>query len=287
MTPALPSQDDQKRKEALQKFHEQSLKNMDELQKATQRGIPSGSRGTTRREDERLQEERSKKVITQEELALQKKKKQDRQWRAADKANKEEIEKDKKRRADQAKTLLDRRKTRQEKEDEQKKLFTEFRATAAAKGLKARKLYERDQQLKADVLRLDADRVQQRLKADTDELQEKNDIEHERLRKRDEINREFRDRERKLFDEEARQKLQLPSTGLEGRSRLDALMTSMQKKRTELQTEERQRLTQLDRDTWKAREDAETRTRNRKVEIDIAVSAKKAAIRKEREKLGL
>ncbi len=280
MASPKPPDEDQKRKDALQKFHDQNLKQVEELQKKSQRGT------ARRKEEQRGFEERGSAAIQEEATQLEDKKKRTRQWRADDARHKEEIERDKERRKEETRHLEEMKQQKREYEEKHHKFIESFRAHEAAKVQKERKKYERDQELKAESLRVQKAAFDAKQKADSDELRRKNVIESDGLRERDAINREFRDLEQKLFGEEARGKARLVAMGPQGKPQLDEFMTGMAKKRAELRNAEQLRQRQREQDTAKKKTEAEADTRRKKAEIDRDMWAKKAEIERERAEVG-
>ncbi|NOS68051.1 MAG: hypothetical protein HOO67_06880, partial [Candidatus Peribacteraceae bacterium] len=272
--PDQKAADDARKKKTLEEFHEKSLAGMEGQKKSDER------RRSAHQEEESGFQKRGEGAIAEETKATDKKKKQDKAWRAGQVKQKEEIVADKKKRAADARYVKEKKQKDRDYEEKQRKFFESFRAAAAAKALQDRKKYQRDQELKAEMIRFENDAYQEKIKADAHDLQTKNDIEHESLRKRDEMTRQYRDLERKLYDEEARAGAQLQGLGPAGKPRLDELTKQMQKKRADLLTEERQHRQQLDQDTAKKKNETERFTQRHKADIDASVSAKKAAVAK-------
>lgn len=275
----MGDQDQQKRKAELQRFHEENLKYVEEQKEKDL------TQHEKHKEEQHGFEERGKTAVLKEERLMERQHEQTQKWREGEKEKKEEIMGDKRRKKAQAEALEEQRRKKHDYEDKQHKYFESMRAATAAKTVKERELYEKDQELKADILRMEHAARDAKYKADSDELREKNDIERESLRKRDAINREFRDLEQKLHAEEARQMAQFQSMGPAGKLRLDELAALMKKKRADLVNEEQLRRRQLEQETVKKKNETESRTRKKKADIDRGSYAKKAEIAKQREKL--
>ncbi|MSR87300.1 hypothetical protein EXS70_03985 [Candidatus Peribacteria bacterium] len=280
MTPS-PSPQDQRRKEDLQRFNEQSLKGAQEIEKKTKRAAADFKK--SRQEFEAQGKVGVEKEAKQAELQ----KKQAQQWRTEEVKKKTEITQDKKWKVEAQALMKEKREKKLAYEDKQHAYFESMREATAKKALADRRKHEKDQELKAEVLRIDREGLQEKQKADSEELRAKNDIEREGLRTRDAITREFRDLEQKLFSEESRQKTTFQGMGAAGKSHLDLLAKEMTKKRADLHTQEQARQRQREQDTLKKRGQAEARTRNRKAEIEREMASKKSQIAKERQALGL
>lgn len=278
MTP-VPQDPDKKRQEQLKKFHEQSLagaqeqKNKELRKRAEHRGEEHGG------------EEWAAQQVKADDAALAKRKEGVRAWRATEKQRKADIMKDKEERAETARKLKERKEKERVYTEKQHKFFESFRAAASKKAQGDRKKYERDQELKAELLRVETHARDMKWKADSDETRLKNDVEHDGLRKRDELTREYRQLEEKLFADETRQKTAFAAMGPAAKPRLDALAKEMEKKRGELRAEQQRRRALLDQDIAKKKTDVERQIRKRKAEIDAEVVAKKTAINAERKKL--
>ena len=277
----MQTDDDKKKKASLEKFHEQNLKFVEEQKRKDLQ------RHQQRMEDLHGFDERGKAAIAEEAELMEEKKEQTREWRAGEKERKTEIIADKKRKKAQAAEIVEERKKKHDYEEKQHKYFESMRAATAEKTTKERKLYEKDQELKAEVLRIERVAREAKSQADSEELRSKNDIERESLRKRDAINREFRDLEQKLHSDEARQKAQFQGMGPAGKQRLDELATALTKKRADLQNDEQTKRRQLEQETVKKKNEAEAKTRKRKADIDRELYEKKADISRQREKLHL
>ncbi len=278
MVDPQPPQDpaEQKRKDALRKFHEDNLKSV-ELQEEKEKRSRSA-----RRADQTGFEERGQQAVLEDDQGEAAKKERTKEWRAADKLQQEEIAKDKARRAEEARVLKERRDKDKAYAEKQHAFFESFREHASKKAREERESYEKDMELKHELLLLDKSVFEAKQKVDSEELRAKNDIDREGLRKRDIIIREYADLERKLFAEEARKKAQYAAMGPQGKALLDQLAKEMAKKRAEIHNEAGLAQRRREQEVVKKKTDVETKSRRRKAELDAEKWKRKAELEKKR-----
>ena len=266
-------QDDAKKKKALQEFHNKSVQFAQEQL----------SKDTVRRAEHQADEEsfvaRGKQAVADEDTARAKSAEGVRRWKAGEKRQKEEILHDKQVRSARAKAQKEYKDKEREYEDKQRKYFNEMREKASKKAHADRAVYEKDQKLKADLLQVEKDAFTAKQKADADERVLKNTIEKDFLRKKEEVQRNSRAQRDALFAEENQKKIRLTGDAL------SVFQRDIQKRRADIDTEERRLLRQLETEAGKKRTDAEALTRKKRADIDAEMYRNKEAINQQRAKL--
>jgi hypothetical protein len=268
----VPS-DKKQNKRQLQEFHERALEGARAGQ-ARDEELRELHRGEEHELDERSHENVRIDAATEE-----RKTEATVEWRRKDARNREAIELDKKRRADLTAAMEEKKRKDREYEDKQHAFFQSFRAAASAKAQAERKAYERDMELKAEILRLEKQAFADKQKASSDELFAKNTIEREALVKKDRIRNDARNTRDTLFTEESRAKLQFKD------ARLQTALKEIQKKRLENDADEQRQLRDLQAETVRKKTAAENTTRQKKHDIDLEFYRQKALIDDQRKHL--
>ena len=271
MTPS--PQDPARKKKALQEFHDKSVQSGQE-----QLGKDAAKR-LEHRAEEGAFDARGKQAVLDEGAAQVKHGKELKRWKEGEKRQKEEIIHDKQVRSDRAKALKEYKDKEREYEEKQRKYFNDMREKASKKAHADQALYEKDQKLKAEILKAENDAFAAKQKADADERTQKNVIEKEFLRKKDELQKAARLQRDALFTEENQKKLQLKGDVL------SAFIRDVEKRRAESDAEAQRLLRQLEADAVKRKNDVEILTRKKKADIDAEMYRKKEDLNQQRAKL--
>ncbi len=276
---SLQSDDNQRAK----KFHQASLQGGDA--EVERREAAKGRRKETERQQEQHAKEESLREV--EHAREEREKKQE--WRKSEAAKKEEIAADKSKRAAEAAHIKERIEKERKLEEAQRKFFESFREAASQKAMKERMLEAKAHEYKDTIVRAERDCREKKRKIETEESLEKNALDRADIEGKHAIEKEMRKERDILFSEEARKKLELEQFKGQGdaiyRAKAQELANLYQKKRTELDMEERTKMELHRQKIRKGRRDAEKKTEDRKSQADNEYRDLKADMLRRIEKL--
>lgn len=274
-TISMPDQDDDRlRKEALAKFHEASLKGAGaELERRE---------GAKKRRQEMAEEEKkhAESEAQAEAAHVLEERKKKKEWQISEKKRKADIEADKKHRADEAAHIKERIEKERKLEEAQRKFFESFRERASEKAMKERMLAEKEVEYKDGIIKAENDCREKKRKIEMEESIAKNSIDHAELEGKHAIERDIHKKRDLLFREEQQKKLLLDPIRSQGeaiwRAKVQELQNVYQKKRIELDIEERTAGEFHRQKMNKEKKDLEKKTEDRRAQADNEYRDKKA-----------
>lgn len=264
--PMPNSNDPQAKKEMAMKFHEASLKNAGAEQERRE-----AMRERRLDVEHKLEQHAKEEALADAERAVEEREKK-KEWRKSEAQKKTEIAADKERRAQEAAHIKERIEKEKKLEEAQRKFFESFREAASQKAMKQRMLDEKAREYKDAITKADADAREKKRKIETEESLARNALDHRDIEEKHAIEKAMHKLRDTLFAEEQRKKQELEQFKKQGdavyRARAQELASAYQKKRTELDIEERTKMEFHRQNILKERKAIEKKCEDRRAQAD-------------------